>query len=672
MRYAIVSDLHANRQAWEAVLADASTRDVDAFICLGDVVGYGPVPQWLLDDVRQRCAAVVIGNHDAAACGRMDASIFNDEARSVVEWTRERIDADGLRFLAGLPAAVEDDDVLYVHAEVEYPERFDYITDAQNAAENLSACQHRLIFYGHTHTPMVFVQRPDGVVHECATTNFRAAEGCRYLINVGSVGEPRDPENLTGRYAVYDSDAVAVEFCQVEFDKAAYRVDLDREGLPVVPYFLQMHEATAAGAGAKVLAAGPEQRAMRLMPISQVRKSDAAARPSRLIVPLRDGSFQDRPGQKTVNLGPVTNPVDGAGVGSSKGGAAKWIAAILFIALAGGLGWWFVQDSSEDESIDIELKLTSEAGERMIDTEDPAQDDGAAQPTATADLPPEPPRPMPAALLSYFPFDKNFNATLGSLQPKPAKVGPAKLAAARIGKGVHLNAASSVRFGGKNDYRIDDDGFTVSVWYQMGGRDDDRRILLGNLPSDTSGGPGWQIVVSRMSAMLMVTDGKGTAKVSNVLDSKMPEQQKSGWRHLVAVVDVRRREMRMHLNGGQPSVAELKSVAIDKLVVRRGLTLGADKKLPAQLKFAGKVDDLGIWHRALTPADVNRIRDAANKDNKALGVLLNTKEPTPASASPPAKTPAAAAKPAAKPKPAPKKATPTPVKPAAKPEAKKK
>ncbi len=123
MRYAIVSDLHANRQAWEAVLADAGTRDVDAFICLGDVVGYGPMPQWLLNDVRQRCAAVVIGNHDAAACGRMDASIFNDEARAVVEWTRDRIDDEGLRFLMGLPAAVEDDDVLYVHAEVEFPDK---------------------------------------------------------------------------------------------------------------------------------------------------------------------------------------------------------------------------------------------------------------------------------------------------------------------------------------------------------------------------------------------------------------------------------------------------------------------------------------------------------------------------------------------------------------------
>jgi predicted phosphodiesterase len=647
MRYAIVSDLHANRQAWEAVLADAGAREVDAFICLGDVVGYGPMPLWLLNDVRQRCAAVVIGNHDAAACGRMDASIFNDEARAVVEWTRERIDDEGLRFLAGLPAAVEDDEVLYVHAEVEYPERFDYIVDAQNAAENLSACQHRLIFYGHTHTPMVFVERPDGVVHECATANFRAAEGCRYLINVGSVGEPRDPVNLTGRYAIYDSEEMEVEFCEVEFDKTAYRVDLDREGLPVVPYFLQMHEARLEGVEAtRKLSLSAEPRAMRLLPISQLKDSAAAAaRPSRLIVPLRDGSQQKRPGQTTVNLGPITSISSGASAGSSKGGAGKWIAAVLFLALMGGVGWWFLRDPASDESVDIELKLASEGGERLIEDESPAAGAEAgndvARTTATAAVPPEPPRPMPAALLSYFPFEKNFNATLGSLKPKPTKVGQARLAAARSGKGLHLDAASSVRLGGKNNYGIDEDGLTVSVWYQMGGKDGDRRILMGNLPADASGGPGWQIVVSRVSAMLMVTDGTETAKVTQTLDLKMPEDQKIGWRHLVAVVDVRRGELRLHLNAKEPSIAELKSVAIDKLIAQRGLTLGADKKLPAPLKFSGKMDDLGIWNRALTPADVERIRVALNKDKKALDTLLNAKQPAPAVAKPPAAKPAA-------------------------------
>ena len=635
MRYAIVSDLHANRQAWEAVLADAATRDVDAFICLGDVVGYGPMPQWLLDDVRHRCAAVVIGNHDAAACGRMDASIFNDEARAVVEWTRDRIDDEGLRFLAGLPAAVEDDDVLYVHAEVEYPERFDYITDAQNAAENLSACQHRMIFYGHTHTPMVFVQRADGVVHECATANFRAAEGCRYLVNVGSVGEPRDPESLTGRYVVFDSDEVAVEFCHVEFDKAAYRVDLDREGLPVVPYFLQMHEAYAQGAEAtRKVSMKAETRAMRLMPISQVRTADGAARPTRLIVPMRDGSLQNRPGQKTVNLGPLSGSANGAGAGAGKeGGAGKWIAAILFLALAGGFGWWFLKGEGDDDAIDLDSRLALENTERVIDSEAGAvagaDDTESAESTAVdaATAAPGPPRPMPAALLTYFPFDRNFNAAQGSLKPKPAKVGPAKLAAARIGKGMHLNAESSLRFGSKGDYGVTDDGLTISVWYQMGGKDDDRRILLGNLPADTSGGPGWQIVVSRISAMLMVTDGTATARALTGLDLKMPEQQKNGWRHLVAVVDTRRGELRIHLNGAEPGTGELKKLDLKKLASQRGLTVGANKKLPAPLKFAGKVDDLAIWNRALTPADVERVRNSVNKDKKALGALLNAKPP---------------------------------------------
>lgn len=651
MRYAIVSDLHANRQAWEAVLADAANRDVDAFICLGDVVGYGPMPQWLLNDVRHRCAAVVIGNHDAAACGRLDASIFNEEARAVVEWTRERIDDEGLQFLMGLPAAVEDEGVLYVHAEVEYPERFDYITEAQVAAENLSACQHRLIFFGHTHAPAVYVERPGGVVHECSTANFVAADGCRYLVNVGSVGEPRDPENLNARYVIYDSDSVSVDFCQVDFDKAAYRVDLDREGLPVVPYFLQMYEAAAAGTGTEELMAAPEQRAMRLVPISQVRQAGTTARPTRLIVPLRDGSMQDRPGQKTVNLGPVASqPNGGSGSGSKKGGVGKWIAAVLLLGLAGGMGWWHLHGEKHDQSVDIESKLASESGERVLDSDVPvasaATDLGVGN-VASADAPPaQLARPMPAALLCYFPFDKNFASTLGALRLKPSKVGAARLGAGRIGKGVHLNAQSSLRFGDKGDFGIDEDGFSVSAWYQMGGDDGDKRILLGNLPSDRPGGPGWRIVVSRVSAMLMVTDGEETVTVIKTLDLKMPEKQKNGWRHLVAVVDVRRGELRVHLNGGEPAISELKSVAIEKLISRRGLTLGADKRLPSALKFAGKVDDLGIWHRALSPADVNRIREAVTKNKRPLGFLLNAMPP-PKPSSPGAKRDSAAGKGAA-------------------------
>lgn len=335
MRYAVISDLHANRQAWQSVLADITSCRVDAIICLGDVVGYGPSPQWVLDQVRQWCAAVVVGNHDAAACGRMDASIFNDEAQAVVEWTRGRIDADGQRFLNELPAAVGDDEALFVHAEVIDPERFGYITEAQVAAENLAACRHRLVFVGHTHEQALFVER-GGVVYECAAKDFELVEGCRYLVNVGSVGEPRNPEDLRARYVIFDSATGQVNFRAVNFDFRGYREDLDREGLPVVPYFLQACEANVAARQALEV---PREAAMRLIPISEAaeHRDKRVVPPSRLVVvPMPAGAKSlDELKQQQRLIYESPNSVST----SSKPGVL-WLILLLLII---GLGLWFVK-----------------------------------------------------------------------------------------------------------------------------------------------------------------------------------------------------------------------------------------------------------------------------------------------------------------------------------------
>ncbi len=369
MRYAIISDLHANRQAWESVLADITSYEVDAIICLGDVVGYGPTPQLVLDQVRQWCAAVVIGNHDAAACGRMDASIFNDEAKMVVEWTRGRIDADGHQFLNELPAAVEDDEVLFVHAEVIDPERFDYITEPQVAAENLAACGHRLVFVGHTHEQAVFVER-SGVVHECAAKDFELVDGCRYLVNVGSVGEPRDPDDLRARYVIFDSATGEVGFRAVDFDFRGYREDIDREGLPVVPYFLQACEANAAAREALEL---PREPAMRLIPISEAaeHRDKRVVPPSRLVVvplPTGRGASNSNPDKSvlTTPRAPQQQLIyesPGHPSSSSKSGLV-WL---LLLILMGGLALWYFKFRPHDGSVDIESQLDAELEERVID-----------------------------------------------------------------------------------------------------------------------------------------------------------------------------------------------------------------------------------------------------------------------------------------------------------------
>ena len=113
MRYAIFSDVHANRQAWEAVLEDIAKQGADTLVCLGDVVGYGPKPLEVLSAVRAVTANFVLGNHDAAACGRLDPPIFNERARIVIEWTREQLDEDALTFLTQVPLQMNGEEVLF-------------------------------------------------------------------------------------------------------------------------------------------------------------------------------------------------------------------------------------------------------------------------------------------------------------------------------------------------------------------------------------------------------------------------------------------------------------------------------------------------------------------------------------------------------------------------------
>ena len=120
MRFAIFSDIHGNLPAWDQVLADIRSLEADVLICLGDVVGYGPKPQEVLDGIRSVTDNFVLGNHDAAAAGLIDPSIFNEHAHSVVLWTREHLSTESLDFLRNVPLQMESDDILFVHAEIQF------------------------------------------------------------------------------------------------------------------------------------------------------------------------------------------------------------------------------------------------------------------------------------------------------------------------------------------------------------------------------------------------------------------------------------------------------------------------------------------------------------------------------------------------------------------------
>jgi len=247
MRYAIFSDVHANRQAWGAALADIRQTKPDMVVCLGDVVGYGPMPEKVLGSVREVTDIMVLGNHDVAAFGGLDVNLFNDEAKAAIEWTRDHLSEDSLNFLRDRPLSVERGNLLFVHAEVANPQSWGYINTLEEAKVNFLFGDHFVTFVGHSHRPTIFDQSPTtGLIREHPDKNVSLIKGHRYIVNVGSVGDPRNPDDLRGRYVIYESETRTVYFRKFTFDTDTYRLDHKASGLNYTPYFLKMldHETT--------------------------------------------------------------------------------------------------------------------------------------------------------------------------------------------------------------------------------------------------------------------------------------------------------------------------------------------------------------------------------------------------------------------------------------------
>jgi predicted phosphodiesterase len=250
MRYAIVSDIHANWQAWEAILADIESVGADSILCLGDIVGYGPEPSRVLESVSEHCDNIVLGNHDAVVAGQCDPDIFNDEARAVIDWTSAQLNDDDRSYLAELPMEMTDDAFICTHASVAAPEAFGYVIDEEAALTDFQSCTAPLIFIGHTHQATIFTKQTNsdqiytylpGVFStpNKVATEFTLLEDTRYHVNVGAVGEPRD-RDTRGGYVIYDDDAKSLSFRRIAFDYRAYAAALAATDIQKKPYFLQL------------------------------------------------------------------------------------------------------------------------------------------------------------------------------------------------------------------------------------------------------------------------------------------------------------------------------------------------------------------------------------------------------------------------------------------------
>jgi predicted phosphodiesterase len=229
MRLAVLSDIHANLAALEAVLDDLPP--VDEVWALGDIVGYGPQPNEVIRRLQELGVRAVTGNHDGAAIGLVDASWFNPDANAAIQWTASVLDENARAYLATLPQVRRDGELTAVHGSPREP-IWEYITDAAIAAANLSAFETRHCLYGHTHLPVIY--RADGI-HITVVPAIPATpiplDARRALINPGSVGQPRDG-NPDASYLVLDTEAGVAEFRRVPYQIALTQRLMREVGLP--------------------------------------------------------------------------------------------------------------------------------------------------------------------------------------------------------------------------------------------------------------------------------------------------------------------------------------------------------------------------------------------------------------------------------------------------------
>jgi diadenosine tetraphosphatase ApaH/serine/threonine PP2A family protein phosphatase len=230
VRFAILSDIHGNLEALRAVLADCAGA-ADGLLCLGDTVGYGADPLACVELVAERAQLIVGGNHEHAVAGRLDLRWFNRHARTAAEWTRERLDDDHRAWLGGLPLTAEVADATLVHASPAQPDEWEYLVSAEDGFAAFAHFATRWCFVGHSHVPGSWSLGSSGPDHHPHAERVETEAGRRYIVNVGSVGQPRDRDPRAA-YAVWDVDAGRVEIRRVAYDVAGARRKIAAAGLP--------------------------------------------------------------------------------------------------------------------------------------------------------------------------------------------------------------------------------------------------------------------------------------------------------------------------------------------------------------------------------------------------------------------------------------------------------
>lgn len=239
MRYGIFSDVHANIEALNIVLDAYQKEHIDVLLCVGDIVGYGANPKECIQVIRDRSIVTVAGNHDWAVTGKFDIDFFNPDAKAAVLWTKKALDDSDCSYLDSLALLYQRDDFCLVHGTPVHPEGFYYMSSMEEARISFQHIDGAVCFIGHTHVPLAFIKENENITYN-ASGPITIEQNKTYIVNVGSVGQPRD-RDPRACFCVYDTDKKIVELKRIPYDVLSAQQKILNAG---VPSFLAMRLAS--------------------------------------------------------------------------------------------------------------------------------------------------------------------------------------------------------------------------------------------------------------------------------------------------------------------------------------------------------------------------------------------------------------------------------------------
>ena len=231
MLYGICSDIHANATAFEAVLTSMKENGVERRVCLGDLVGYGADPDECVRLARENMDVCIIGNHDSVGIKYESSVGFNPYAKQAIEWTQNHLSPESVAYMKSLPYIFEEGDITFVHASPLSPADWIYITDLEGALDAFDHFTGRYCFVGHTHSPVIVASRPMAIPKILDEYEYVIADTERLLVNVGSVGQPRD-RDPRACWCLLDTETKCVRIIRVDYDVFETQERMRKAGMP--------------------------------------------------------------------------------------------------------------------------------------------------------------------------------------------------------------------------------------------------------------------------------------------------------------------------------------------------------------------------------------------------------------------------------------------------------